>query len=114
MTPEGADQECDLLTINDRDRQIGSNQVLSSNSKLHFEMSEVVVILDSIWRDDTYFTFIDNLNRIINVNLQPNSNQKHLQILCGHDVVMLKYGLQVGRSEQFCMDERSSCSNHGS
>lgn len=52
-------------------------------------MTKIVVILDSCWRDDSYFTFIDNLNHIVNVNLAPSSNQTHLQILNGHDVIVM-------------------------
>ena len=89
LTPEGVDQEYDVVTINDRDRQIGSEQVLNSNRRFYSGMSLIVVILDSHWRDDSYFTFIDNLNRIVNVNLSPLSNQTHLHILCGHDVIVL-------------------------
>ena len=60
-----------------------------NNRRFYSGMSLIVVILDSHWRDDSYFTFIDNLNRIVNVNLSPLSNQTHLHILCGHDVIVL-------------------------
>ena len=39
LTPEGVEQEYDVVTINDRDRQIGSEQVLNSNRRLHCIMS---------------------------------------------------------------------------
>lgn len=63
-----------------------------------------VVLLESVWRDDDSFSFIDNLNRIVNVNLRLSHPRRHIQILTGHEVDMGE-AFQSGRGEQHRVDE---------
>lgn len=69
-----------------------------------------VVLLESVWRDDDSFSFVDNLNRIVNVNLRLTSPRRHLQILPGHEVE-LREAFHTGRGEQHCVDERPADSD---
>ena len=45
----------------------------------------IVIIINSLWRDESCFTLVDSMYRIYNVFLTP-SNGKSLQVLAGHDV----------------------------
>ena len=47
-------------------------------------MTEIAIILDSIWKDENECTFVDNLNRIINITLHPSQDHA-IQILTGHE-----------------------------
>lgn len=57
-----------------------------------------VVLLESVWRDDDSFSFTDNLNRIVNVNLRLTSPRRHIQVLTGHEVEVEAMA-QTGRGE---------------
>ena len=48
-------------------------------------MSKVAIILDSMWKDDSEITLVDNLNRLINVSFQSASANQAVQILVGHE-----------------------------
>lgn len=45
----------------------------------------IVIIINSLWRDESCFTLVDSMYRMYNVFLNP-SNGKSLQVLAGHDV----------------------------
>ena len=44
----------------------------------------IAVVVDSLWRDSTSFSLLNNLHQIINVYL-PSSGKPHIQVLSGHE-----------------------------
>ena len=60
-------------------------------------MTEIAIILDSIWKDENECTFVDNLNRIINITLHPSEDHA-IQILTGHESEICSIAWNLDRS----------------
>ena len=60
-------------------------------------MTEIAIILDSIWKDENECTFVDNLNRIINITLHPSQDHA-IQILTGHESEICSIAWYLDRS----------------
>ena len=60
-------------------------------------MTEIAIILDSIWKDENECTFVDNLNRIINITLHPSQDHA-IQIPTGHESEICSIAWNLDRS----------------
>ena len=47
------------------------------------EYLRIAVILSSIWKNDSAFTYVDNMNSIVMLSLNPEAGKKPANIITG-------------------------------